>query len=107
LAFIVLANSAPVALTHSGDLTFFPPGLGACGKINVASDLMVAVSFKFFNSFGPQMNGNPVCGRKIKATAPGGKTVTISVEDKCTSCAQFDLDMSPAAFHQLANESVG
>ncbi|KAF8511099.1 RlpA-like double-psi beta-barrel-protein domain-containing protein-containing protein [Gautieria morchelliformis] len=114
LAFIVLANSAPVArsghqsglmrlaLTHSDDLTFFPPSLGACGKINVASDLMVAVSFD-----GPQMNGNLVCGRKVQATAPGGKTVTVSVEDKCASCTQFDLDMSPAAFDQLADESVG
>ncbi|KAF8488085.1 RlpA-like double-psi beta-barrel-protein domain-containing protein-containing protein, partial [Gautieria morchelliformis] len=93
--------------THSGDVTFFPPGLGACGKFNVASDLIVAVSFEVFNSFGPQSNGNPVCGRKIKATAPGGKTVTVSVEDKCASCAQFNLDMSPGAFDQLADERVG
>ncbi|KAF8507667.1 hypothetical protein JB92DRAFT_2958794, partial [Gautieria morchelliformis] len=37
---------------------------------------MVAVSFELFDSFGPQTNGNPVCGRKIQATAPGEKMVT-------------------------------
>ena len=36
----------------------------------------------------------------------GGKTVTVAVEDKCTSCAMFDLDMSPAAFDKLADPSV-
>ncbi|KAF8463747.1 hypothetical protein JB92DRAFT_2838864 [Gautieria morchelliformis] len=39
--------------------------------------------------------------------AAGGKTVTVTVEDKCAGCAQFDLDMSPAAFDQLADPSVG
>ncbi|KAF8528563.1 RlpA-like double-psi beta-barrel-protein domain-containing protein-containing protein [Gautieria morchelliformis] len=105
--FTTLANTAPVAQTNTGDVTFFAPGLGACGKTNSASDLMVAVSFEFFNSFGPQTNGNPICGRQIQATAPGGKTVTVTVEDKCAGCAQFDLDMSPAAFDQLADPSVG
>ena len=37
----------------------------------------------------------------------GGKSVTVTVEDKCEGCAQFDLDMSPAAFNTLADPSVG
>ncbi|KAF8481499.1 hypothetical protein JB92DRAFT_2765003, partial [Gautieria morchelliformis] len=56
---------------------------------------------------GLQTNGNPICGRQIQATAPGGKTITVTVEDKCAGCAQFDLGMSPAAFDQLADPRVG
>jgi hypothetical protein len=74
---------------------------------------------------GLQTNGNPVCGRKIVATAceslpchilhcakflflaAGGKSVTVRVEDKCVACAEFDLDMSPAAFNTLVDPLVG
>ena len=31
----------------------------------------------------------------------------VTVEDKCAGCAEFDLDMSPAAFRQLGDESLG
>ncbi|KAF8522831.1 barwin-like endoglucanase [Gautieria morchelliformis] len=105
--FTTMAHTAPVLLKHIGDATLFKPALGACGIINSPSDMMVAVSFEFFNSFGPQSNGNPVCGRKIRATAPGGNSVTLTIEDKCAACSQFDLDMSPAAFDRLADESIG
>ncbi|KAF8470353.1 RlpA-like double-psi beta-barrel-protein domain-containing protein-containing protein [Gautieria morchelliformis] len=105
--FSTLAYAAPVFQPHSGDATFFRPAVGACGDTNTVSDLVVAVSFEFFHSFGPQTNGNPICDRRIQATAPGGKTVTVTVKDKCAACAHFDLDMSPAAFDQLADRSVG
>ncbi|KAF8528572.1 RlpA-like double-psi beta-barrel-protein domain-containing protein-containing protein [Gautieria morchelliformis] len=105
--FATLAYSAPVVQPHSGDATFFRPAVGACGDTNTVADLVVAVSFDFFHSFGPQTNGNPICGRQIQATAPGGKTVTVTIKDKCAACAQFDIDLSPAAFDQLADRSVG
>lgn len=37
----------------------------------------------------------------------GGKSVVVTVEDECQSCADSDLDMSPAAFSKLAPLSVG
>jgi expansin (peptidoglycan-binding protein) len=36
-----------------------------------------------------------------------GKSVTITVTDRCESCGDTDLDFSPAAFAQLADLSVG
>lgn len=36
-----------------------------------------------------------------------GKSVTVTVEDRCVGCAEDDLDFSPAAFDQLADESLG
>ena len=77
-----------------------------------------------YNNVNP--NSNPVCGRKITATckftftfkphgAPSkaisssdkGKSVTITVADRCDSCAETDLDFSPTAFSDLADLSVG
>ena len=51
--FSALAGAAPVVprdSSNTGDVTFFTPGLGACGQVNTASDLMVAVSTQFFDS---------------------------------------------------------
>ena len=39
--------------------------------------------------------------------ADNGKSVTIAITDRCVGCAEWDLDFSPAAFSQLADESVG
>ncbi|KZT34805.1 hypothetical protein SISSUDRAFT_1036034 [Sistotremastrum suecicum HHB10207 ss-3] len=93
--------SSALAVTHSGDGTFTTFGLGACGFTNDNSQLVVGVSTAFYNDFP-----NPICGRTITATFQG-KSVTVEVVDKCTGCAMFDLNFSPAAFDKLANESVG
>jgi len=117
-ALAVTANAAAILKTRqsyltgtqTGDGTFYTPGLGACGVTNTASDLIVAVSESLFDSYpgysGTNPNSNPVCGKKITASY-GGKSVTVTVEDRCTGCAETDLDFSPAAFTELAAESVG
>ncbi|KAF8481497.1 hypothetical protein JB92DRAFT_3037564 [Gautieria morchelliformis] len=98
---------------HTRRHPFFHPAVGACGDTNTVLDFVVAVSFDFFipcehySYVGPQTSGNPICDRRIQATAPGEKTVTVTVKDKCAACTHFDLDMSPAAFDQLADRSVG
>ncbi|KAF8522601.1 plant expansin [Hysterangium stoloniferum] len=109
--------SVPLAKrqTNQGEATFFAPGLGACGITNSPADFMVAVSAQLFASLlhpsddAQSMgnpNKNPVCGKQITANA-NGKSVTVTVEDRCPGCAQFDLDFSPAAFNVLADPSVG
>lgn len=96
--------------THTGDGTFYAPGLGACGKTNKPSDHIVAIGHNLFDNFpgfnGGNPNNNPVCGRSITATYKG-KSVTVRVQDRCTGCSTFDLDFSPSAFSQLAPQSVG
>ena len=42
-----------------------------------------------------------------KSHRKGGHSVAVTVTDRCTGCAEFDLDLSPAAFSQLASESTG
>jgi hypothetical protein len=44
--------------------------------------------------------------RSLKSTDQG-KSVTVAITDRCTGCALTDLDFSPSAFDQLADESIG
>lgn len=86
-------------VTHTGRVTFFHPGLGACGETNTDSDFIVALGHAEFDS-------GSFCGRRLTATFQG-KSVTVTVVDRCAGCGQFDLDLSPAAFEQLADLDVG
>jgi hypothetical protein len=96
--------------THSGDATFYATGLGSCGITNHDTDFIAAVSHLLYDSFpgyeGGNPNNNPICGRKVTAHY-GGNEVTVTITDRCTGCAKFDLDFSPAAFDRLASEDLG
>ena len=75
---------------------------------------------------GTNPNNNPVCNKKIKATCKpsttssvqphvnliflfqdGGNSVEVIVTDRCEACKETDLDFSPSAFTQLADQSIG
>jgi hypothetical protein len=55
---------------------------------------------------GVNPNLNPICGKKVRVTYQGN-SVTVSIFDRCVACRKTDLDLSPAAFSQLASQSVG
>ncbi|THU85069.1 hypothetical protein K435DRAFT_869674 [Dendrothele bispora CBS 962.96] len=102
-------QAAPLVRRNTGDATFYTPGLGACGINNTPADMIAAVSASVFDTFpgaGPNPNTNPICGRRINVSF-GGKTIQVAVTDRCPGCAGQDLDLSPAAFNQLADPSVG
>ncbi|KAI1128068.1 RlpA-like double-psi beta-barrel-protein domain-containing protein-containing protein [Nemania abortiva] len=108
-----LASAAPAAdaekrQTMSGDLTYYTPGLGACGVYNGESDAIVALSWELFDQYTP--NGNPnlnsLCGRQVQISL-NGKTAVVTVEDRCQGCQYGDLDVPVAVFSQLADPSVG
>lgn len=92
--------------TYTGQATYYTPGLGACGVTNTASDFIAALNVDQFNSFGSMSNGNPVCGKKATITR-NGKSVTVTITDKCPGCKYGDLDLSPAAFDAIASEAEG
>jgi len=98
------------ATISRGEVTFYFPGLGACGGKSTSNDLVAAVSGNLFNTFPgatANPNKNPICGQRITAKV-NGKSVTVTVRDKCPGCrGKFDLDLSPAAFKRLAPLSVG
>jgi len=94
----------------SGDGTYYETGLGACGWYNSDTDYIAAVGAGYFDSYPgatANPNDNPICGRQITAQY-GGNQVSVSIVDRCAGCAgAYDLDFSPSAFSQLADQSVG
>lgn len=83
--------AAPLkALASSGEMTYFHPGLGACGDNHGDGDMIVAISSSRYDAADQ-------CGRSIKVRGDAGETV-VKVVDRCVGCATDDLDLSPKAF---------
>ncbi|KAF9266664.1 hypothetical protein L218DRAFT_742971 [Marasmius fiardii PR-910] len=110
LALATLAISAMAAPTaYTGDVTWYTPGLGACGHVNSAADLIAAVASPIYDTFPgatANPNLNPICSRKATVKYQG-KSVTVAIVDKCPGCGTNGIDLSPAAFSVLAPQSVG
>ncbi|KAK3939226.1 RlpA-like double-psi beta-barrel-protein domain-containing protein-containing protein [Diplogelasinospora grovesii] len=91
-----------------GSVTYYETGLGACGWWSADSDYIVALDWELFDPHTP--NGNPnnndLCGRKMRVFA-NGKSVDVTLVDRCAGCARGDVDLSPAAFQALAPLAVG
>ena len=98
-----------------GDITYYEPGMGACGMVSKSSEMIVAVSHKLWDSIqqGGNPNTNTLCGKKIRVRRDfveenkGERSVDLTVVDRCTGCEPTDLDMSPMAFKKLAREVDG
>jgi hypothetical protein len=89
----------------SGQATFYAPGLGACGITNTASDMIAALNAPQFGSY-TNSNDDPNCGKQAQVFY-NGKSVTVTITDRCPACAYGSLDLSPAAFNQLADPALG
>ena len=101
--------STPSAETHTGDATYYEPGLGSCGLTNGPGDMIVAVSKLLYDSF-PSQGGNPntneVCGKKIRATYQG-RSCEVTVVDRCEACLEGALDFTITAFEKLGKKEEG
>ncbi|KAI8992737.1 RlpA-like double-psi beta-barrel-protein domain-containing protein-containing protein [Trametes punicea] len=111
---IAVVSAATVALsqplTGTGDATFYEAGLGACGIFNTDADFIVAVDAQTFDTFPGATgnpNTNPICNKQLTATTTDGKSVTLTVTDRCAGCGPGSIDLTPTAFQQLAPLSVG
>ncbi|KAI8956441.1 RlpA-like double-psi beta-barrel-protein domain-containing protein-containing protein [Daldinia sp. FL1419] len=94
----IIALGALVApsVAFSGDMTYYAPGLGACGVTSTESEAVVAMS--------PSQDGN--CGRTVSISY-NGKTASATVVDKCPGCAGDSIDVSPSVFEQLESLDAG
>ncbi|KAL8933381.1 MAG: hypothetical protein Q9216_006390 [Gyalolechia sp. 2 TL-2023] len=102
-------NPSSGGTSFTGALTYYAPGLGACGMFSTAADAICAISHVRFDaaaSSGANPNLNPLCGKQIRATR-GGKSVLVTVVDRCEGCEADDIDFSPSAFGKLADEREG
>ncbi|CAI4218875.1 unnamed protein product [Parascedosporium putredinis] len=74
-----------------GDITYYEPGIGACGKVSKSNEMIVAVRVR----------------RDFVEEGKGPQSVDLTVVDRCTGCEPTDLDMSITAFKKLAREVDG
>ncbi|QRV92491.1 rare lipoprotein A-like double-psi beta-barrel protein [Ceratobasidium sp. AG-Ba] len=81
----------------SGRATYYDPGLGACGKTNKGSELVVALSSNKFKGS---------CGKYITVKY-GKNSVRCKVVDLCPGCPNNAIDMSRPAFKKLAPLAKG
>ncbi|ORX81624.1 hypothetical protein K493DRAFT_241612 [Basidiobolus meristosporus CBS 931.73] len=88
-----------------GEATYYDPGLGACEVVSRADELVAALSPAQFGIF-PRPRDSPACGVCLNVYGPKG-TVQVIVVDVCPRCKEGDIDISPAAFNQIADQRDG
>ncbi|TDL15734.1 barwin-like endoglucanase [Rickenella mellea] len=110
VSFVFVATAAAMAVpakrqaTIPGQGTWFNSNaVGACGVFESDSQHIAAVSLPLRQFLGGNAN---TCGRQLLVTA-NGRSTTVTVTDVCPGCGDFDLDLSPTAFQDLADLSVG
>ncbi|KAK5996717.1 hypothetical protein PT974_02057 [Cladobotryum mycophilum] len=103
IAMALTATAAPAAApapapqdvqatgSHWGSMSYFYPGLGACGQWSGNNDYIVAVGAGLFDRERP-------CGRRLRVYGPNGRSADVTVVDRCVGCGENDLDLSPAGF---------
>ncbi|KAI0202396.1 RlpA-like double-psi beta-barrel-protein domain-containing protein-containing protein [Astrocystis sublimbata] len=97
LAAVAAFTSSVIATT--GDMTFFNPGLGACGETDNDGSPVVALNTADY------ANGAH-CGQWITIQG-NGKQTAARVEDLCPGCGSGGIDVSPAIFDDIADLDVG
>ncbi|KAK4675201.1 hypothetical protein QC764_500460 [Podospora pseudoanserina] len=105
----IFASSAMAAPTNAAAAASGSSvGLGACAQLHQDSEFVVALSHADFDPRTPggNPNNNPLCGRRLRASFEG-KSVEVAVVDRCPACSAGSLDLSPAAFSQLADLGRG
>ncbi|EMR66913.1 putative plant expansin protein [Eutypa lata UCREL1] len=97
--------AASTAIAFSGDLTYYTPGLGACGKPNTEADRVVALpEGQYCKISNP--NDCYKCGDFINIHY-NGKSTTAQIKDKCWGCEGDSIDVSPTVFKELEALEAG
>ncbi|KAF5352820.1 hypothetical protein D9756_006164 [Leucocoprinus leucothites] len=99
LAVLSSALFVGSAVAINGDATWFFPGLGSCGETNTQFDFIAALNPTDFNN-------HAACGRNARVNYQG-RSVTVRIVDLCPGCGPGGIDLSPAAFQQLADPGLG
>jgi len=94
----------------TGDFTWYNPsvGIGACGRRNSDSELVVALNAPQFDPQTPggNPNNNRLCGRRVRLNFQG-RSADATIVDRCPGCRNGDLDLSPALFQRFASLGTG
>jgi len=92
--------------TFTGEITYFTPGMGACGETSGEGDKMVAISQSLFDQYTPNGNpNNPLCGKTLTIKGADGAEHKATIWDRCVGCAMDDLDMPQEFFNEVTTPS--
>jgi expansin (peptidoglycan-binding protein) len=87
-------------VSHGGIATYYAAtGAGACSFDASANPEVAAIDTADYA-------GSMACGACVEVTGPNGKT-TVQIVDECPDCQSSQLDLSEAAFAQIADVSAG
>jgi len=109
------AKEAPVTgggNQFTGDVTVYDTynGHGACGTILSDTAYTAAVSVESWGAdvwgSADNINKNPWCGKKATVNL-NGKSVTVTILDKCMGCKPGDIDVTRAAWNELTDGAYG
>jgi hypothetical protein len=104
------SSSGSTGQLHSGDITHYTVGLGACGYDDSGKDdssPIVAISAVDWNNVSHLTNtgidspAHPWCDKTITIHATNGKSTTAVVRDQCPGCASGSIDVSDVVFKIL------
>ncbi|KAH9966779.1 RlpA-like double-psi beta-barrel-protein domain-containing protein-containing protein [Russula dissimulans] len=103
------AQATPTGLNMGGQATYFyqDGNAGACGAVHQDTDFIAAMDQARYGNSGGK---SPLCGRQVLIynALDTNKKVTVTVADDCPTCLNMNsIDLSVAAFEQLAPLSVG
>lgn len=89
--------------SFTGELTYFTPGMGACGHTSGEGDKMVAVAESLFDKYttGGNPNNNPLCGQKLTIKGGDGQSHSATIWDRCPGCKEGDLDLPQEFFNEV------
>ena len=95
--------------SYTGEMTYFTPGMGACGHESSESEKMVAISMALFDQYTPNgnPNKNPLCGQTVSITGADGSSHEATIWDRCVGCAEADLDMPQSFFDVVTKDKEG
>ena len=112
-AATIQAHDRPLAMAiqakpraFSGDATFYGGGAGSCGGRHSAEELIAALPASIYDGPKGSQGKGANCGRKIRVSR-ADKSVVVTVVDRCAGCKYGDIDLSRAAFAQLASLGEG
>ncbi|RKP25853.1 RlpA-like double-psi beta-barrel-protein domain-containing protein-containing protein [Syncephalis pseudoplumigaleata] len=101
-----LATKEHSSLVRRGDGTFYnmEGGYTACGEKHSDSEHYAAVAPSWFTT--GNHNNDPICRKCALVKGPKGQ-VKVHINDICPPCARDSIDMTPAAFSQIADQADG
>lgn len=88
-----VTNGAIGLVSRTGSITWYEPGLGACGQTHRGTDAVAAVGKALFDRERP-------CGRTIRVSYKG-RSHDVRAVDRCEACGEWDVDLSPSSFQKV------